>query len=81
MSPQGSAGEETGLTASEAAKKAELSTERPPEGLFEPQGKILVEHEGEELLVTEKGLDGHLGHGDEIVDPTGRASAAEEGRN
>jgi hypothetical protein len=30
--------------------------------------------------VAEKELKDHLGHGDEILDPTGRA-AAEEGRN
>jgi hypothetical protein len=75
-SPQGSA---AGLSVAEAGEKAELSTERPPEGLFEPSGKILVEHEGEERLVSEQALEGHLGHGDEIIDPTGRASA-EEGR-
>jgi Ca2+-binding RTX toxin-like protein len=75
-SPQGSA---AGLSVAEAGEKAELSTERPPEGLFEPSGKVLVEHEGERVLVSEQALEGHLGHGDEIVDPTGRASA-EEGR-
>lgn len=67
------------LSAAEAAeKKVELSAERPPQGLFEPHGKVLVEHEGEEVLVSEQALDSHLGHGDEIIDPTGRA--AEEGR-
>jgi Ca2+-binding RTX toxin-like protein len=58
--------------------KVELTSERPPQGLFEPSGKVLVEHEGEQLLVSEQALEGHLGHGDEIIDPTGRA--AEEGR-
>jgi hypothetical protein len=38
-----------------------------------------VEHEGERVLVSEQALEGHLAHGDEIIDPTGRASA-EEGR-
>ena len=52
--------------------------ERSPEGLFEPFGKVLVEHEGERVLLSERALEGHLGHGDEILDPTGRA--AEEGR-
>ncbi len=79
VSPQGTAGESTGLSAAEAAKKADLRTERPPEGLFEHTGKVLVEHEGEELLLSEKELKGHLGHGDEILDPTGR-SGAEQGR-
>jgi Ca2+-binding RTX toxin-like protein len=73
-SPQGTAG----LSAAEADEKAELSAERPPQGLFEPHGKVLVEHEGEEVLVSEQALEGYLGHGDEIIDPTGRA--AEEGR-
>ena len=59
-------------------QQVELSAQRPPEGLFEPSGKVLVEHGGEELLVSERALEAHLGHGDEIIDPTGRA--AEEGR-
>ena len=75
VSPQGSAG----LSAAEADEKAELLAERPPKGLFEPHGEVLVEHGGERVLVSERALEGHLGHGDEIVDPTGRASA-EEGR-
>ena len=75
VSPQGTAS----LSAAEADEKAELLAERPPQGLFEPSGKILVEHEGERALVTERALEGHLGHGDEMIDPTGRASA-EEGR-
>jgi hemolysin type calcium-binding protein len=63
-----------GLTASEAGEEAELLAERPPEGLFELHGKVLVEHEGERVLVSERALESHLGHGDEIVDPTGRAT-------
>ncbi len=74
MSAQGS----TSLTASEAGK-VELSTERPPEGLFEHTGMVLVEHEGEELLLAEEELEGHLAHGDEILDPMGR-SEAEQGQ-
>ena len=70
VSPQGSAG----LTASEAGEKAELFAERPPKGLFEPHGEVLVEHDGEKLLVPELALEGHMGHGDEILDPTGRAA-------
>jgi Ca2+-binding RTX toxin-like protein len=69
-SSQGSAG----LTASEADKKSELLAERPPEGLFEPHSKILVEHEGERVLVSERALESHLGHGDKQIDPTGRAT-------
>ncbi len=65
------------LTASEAGEKAELLAQRPPQGLFKPSGKILVEHEGERVLVSERALEGHLGHGDEIIDLTGRASAEE----
>jgi hypothetical protein len=61
-------------------QKVELTTERPPEGLFEPSGKVLVEHEGERVLVAEQALEVHLEHGDEIIDPTGRAGAEEEGR-
>jgi hypothetical protein len=36
-----------------------------------------VEHEGERVLVSERALEGHLGHGDEILDPTGRETAEE----
>jgi Ca2+-binding RTX toxin-like protein len=63
------------LTALESGEKAELLAQRPPKGLFEPSGKILVEHEGERVLVSERALEGHLGHGDEMIDPTGRADA------
>ena len=64
-------------SAAEAARAtgAELTAAEPPEGLFEAHGSILVEHGGERLLVAEKELERHLGHGDEIVDPTGRAGA------
>lgn len=64
----------TALSASEAGEKADLKAERPPKGLFEPSGKILIEHEGEQLLVSERAVEGHLGHGDQVIDPTGRAS-------
>ncbi|HEV2094109.1 MAG TPA: hypothetical protein VGR18_13185 [Rubrobacter sp.] len=71
-----------GLTVSEAAKKeVDLSAKRPPRGIFEPHGRVLVEHGGEELLVSEGALEAHLGHGDEILDPTGRAAGAEVGRD
>jgi hypothetical protein len=55
------------LRAGATADKVGLTTERPPEGLFEPSGEILVEHEGEEILVAKKELKDHLGHGDEIL--------------
>jgi len=55
--------------------KTELVAKRPPEGLFGHTGKVLVEHGGEELLIPEGELKGHLGHGDGIIDPTGRAAA------
>jgi hypothetical protein len=55
--------------------KTELLAKRPPEGLFALTGKVLVEHGSEELLIPEGELKGHLGHGDEIIDPTGRAAA------
>ena len=54
---------------------AELNTAKPPEGLFEPHGKVLVEHEGEKALVAEERVEAHIRHGDEIIDPTGRAGA------
>jgi hypothetical protein len=39
--------------------------------------KVLVEHEGERLLVAEGRVESRTAHGDEIIDPTGRAG--EEG--
>jgi hypothetical protein len=39
--------------------------------------KVLVEHEGERLLVTEGRVESHTAHDDEIIDPTERAG--EEG--
>jgi copper chaperone CopZ len=62
------------LTAS-GTGKTELVAKRPPVGLFAHTGKVLVEHGGKELLIPEGELEGHLGHGDEIIDPTGRAAA------
>jgi Ca2+-binding RTX toxin-like protein len=73
-SGQGRIAEATGSTATETTEdRTELLAERPPEGLFEPHGKVLVEHAGTRLLVPEGELAHHLGHGDEMVDPTGRA--------
>jgi hypothetical protein len=69
-----------GASAAEAARTtgAELSASKPPEGLFAHTGKVLVEHKGEELLVTEKQVEAHTAHGDEILDPTGRAGTGQE---
>ena len=52
---------------------AELTAVKPPEDLFAHTGKVLVEHEGERLLVAEGRVEAHMAHGDEIIDPTGRA--------
>ena len=70
-----------GSGAAEAARAsgAEISAAKPPAGLFAHTGKVLVEHKGEQLLVAEKQVEGHVAHGDEIIDPTGRAGA-ERGR-
>ncbi|HEX5849095.1 MAG TPA: calcium-binding protein [Rubrobacter sp.] len=57
--------------------KTELVAKRPPEGLFGHTGEVLVEHGGEGLLVAEGELEDHLGHGDGIIDPTGRAAAGQ----
>jgi len=66
---------EGSASAAEAAREsgAELSAQEPPEGLFAHTGKVLVEHEGERLLVAEGRVGAHAAHGDEIIDPTGRA--------
>ena len=69
-----------GLGPVEASDEVELSAQRPPQGLFEPNGKVLVRHGGERVLLAEKDLEAHLGHGDQIVDLTGRATV-EEGRD
>lgn len=70
-----------GVSAAEAARAtgAELRAEEPPEGLFAHTGKVLVEHENEEVVVAEDDVEAHLRPGDEILDPTGR-SVAGEGR-
>ena len=67
---------EEGASVVEAAG-AELTAAEPPEGLFEPHARVLVEHKGERLLVAEERVGAHIAHGDEIIDPTGRAG--EEG--
>lgn len=78
ISPQGTAS----LSADEASRdgKVTLFTEQPPKGLFEHTGKVLVDHKGTEKCVAEKALQGHLEHGDEIVNSAG-CSNAQEGRS
>jgi len=83
VSAQGTASKESAaMSADEVVKagKVKLVAEKPPKGLFEHTGKVLVEHKGKELLVAEKDLKGHIGHGDHIIDPTGRSGAEEERR-
>ena len=67
------------MSAEEAIEsgKVKLKAEKPPKGLFEHTGKVLVEHKGKELVVAEKEVKGHMSHGDRILDPTGRADAGE----
>ena len=80
---QATAGEDAGLSVAEAIEsgKVKVVDEDPPAGLFAYTGKVLVEHKGGQLLMAEDKLEGHMARGDEILDPTGRAAAAEEGRN
>ena len=77
VSPQGTASTSTAMSAEEAieAGKVKLVAEKPPKGLFEHTGKVVVEHKGKEMVVAEKELEGHMKHGDHIIDPTGRAGA------
>lgn len=51
----------------------------PPDEVFEPKTKVLVEHKGKELCLPESAIKGHLKHGDEILNAHG-CSNAEEGR-
>lgn len=62
-------------TTSGKVGKANLTTQAPPKGIFENTGKVLVEHEGKERCVPEKDLDGHLDHGDALINPSGCAGA------
>ncbi|MDP9440105.1 MAG: hypothetical protein M3P49_15425 [Actinomycetota bacterium] len=67
----------TALTAEEAieAGKVKLVAAKPPKGVFEHTGKVLIEQDGKEKLVAEKELKKHVKDGAKIVDPTGRAGA------
>ena len=60
--------------------KVKVVAENPPAGLFGHTGKVLIEHEGESLLVPEDEVEDHVGHGDEMLDPTGRSGAGPERR-
>ncbi len=50
---------EEGASVAEAAG-VELTAAEPPTGLFEPHAKVLVDHEGERLLVAEKRVEAHM---------------------
>jgi hypothetical protein len=47
--------------------KVKVVAEDPPAGPFGHTGEVLVEHHGEDLLVDEHELEGHVGHGDEVL--------------
>jgi Ca2+-binding RTX toxin-like protein len=76
------AGENLGLSVAEAIEsgKVKVVAANPPAGLFGHTGKVLMEHEGEGLLVAEDEVAGHAAHGDEVLDPTGRSGAEPERR-
>jgi hypothetical protein len=49
-------------------------TELPPTGSpFEPGTKVLVDHEGDKICLPEVALNGHLEHGDRVLDWSGCA--------
>jgi hypothetical protein len=79
---QRASGENAGLTVAEAIEsgKVKVVAENPPAGLFGHTGKVLIEHEGESLLVPEDEVEDHVGHGDEVLDPTGRSGAGPDRR-
>ena len=73
----------TTLSADEASKTNKevklVAEKKPPKGLFEHTGKVLVDHKGKEKCVSEKALKGHIEDGATIVNPA-ECSNAEEGR-
>ena len=72
--------ESMAATSSEAPEAPNnLSTQKPPEDLFESTGKVLVEHEGDRQCVAEKELANHLDHGDEILNPAGCSTSKGRG--
>ena len=70
-------GTSAAMSAEEAIEsgKVKLKAEKPPKGLFEHTGKVVVEHKGKEMVVAEKDVKAHAKHGDHIIDPTGRSGA------
>ncbi len=68
-----------GLDVLRGCSEAGLEESVAPERLFEPDGNVLVSHEGEELCLPEGAVKGHLKHGDEMINPQG-CSASERGR-
>ncbi len=79
---QRASGENAGLTVAEAIEsgRVKVVAENPPAGLFGHTGKVLMEHGSESLLVPEGEVGRHAGHGDEVLDPTGRSGAEPERR-
>ena len=54
---------------------------RPPDGLFEDNGKVLIKHHKgkKKLCVPEAALKGHLRHGDQILDWSGCSAPKKQG--
>jgi hemolysin type calcium-binding protein len=52
----------------------------PPDDLFNPETKVLIDHKGKEQCLPENAIKGHLEHGDEILNPQG-CSDTKEGRS
>ena len=72
----------TTLSADEASsevKEVKLVAEKPPKGVFEHTGKVLVENKGKEKCVSEKAVKAETKAGATIVNPT-ECSNSEEGR-
>lgn len=72
VSPQADGANSATLSASEAkAGDFNLSTGKPPAGLFDHTGKVLVDHEGSKKCVAAKEVKAHTKHGDAILNPAG----------
>lgn len=54
-----------------------MGERRAIERLKGGDARVLVDHKGEKLLVAEGRVEAHTAHGDEIIDPTGRAGAGQ----
>lgn len=59
---------------------AQQTSAEAPADLSKPSEKVLIEHKGKELCVSEKAMKAHLKHGDEIVNAIG-CSSNEQGRS